>query len=177
MDGEFAHAPGFVGGGGGGLVAGALDLGVVGVDIIYAEVGEIAVAAELAGVQVVGAFAEHDEAVVFFDEDPARGSVDDFEAEDVDVEAGRDADVVDGEDIMVLEDGGHGVLCGGLGGGGSDAADTVASGGRRSKGRVIWRVCGTGETTKRRRGAKAFYAGIWLRDGWRLSRMERHTKG
>ena len=50
--------------------------------------------------QVVGAFAEHDHAVVFGDEDPAGRLVRDPEAEDVDVEAGGLADVVDGEEVV-----------------------------------------------------------------------------
>ena len=62
-------------------------------------------ATEVGGRDVVRTFAEHDHAVVFLDEDPAGRFVDDLEAEEVDVELRGAADVVDGEDVVVLEDG------------------------------------------------------------------------
>lgn len=105
--GEFAHLPGFVGDGadaGGGLGG---ELLMIGGSIIHSEVGEIVVATEFAGVDVIGAFAEHDHAVVFLHEDPAGGFIDDLKAEDVDEEARGIGDAGDGEDVVVLEDGGH----------------------------------------------------------------------
>jgi len=75
--------------------------------VIYSEIGEIVVATEFARVNVIGAFAEHDHAVIFLHEDPAGGLIDDLEAEDVNEEARGVCDAGDGEDVVILEDGGH----------------------------------------------------------------------
>lgn len=107
-EGEFAHLPGFVGDGDKDVGAFGFEIAVIFVGVGDAEVSKIIVAAEVGGRKVVRTFAEHDHAVVFTDKNPARRLIDDAEAKKVDVKFGGAADVMHREDVVVLEDGGHG---------------------------------------------------------------------
>ncbi len=76
---------------------------VVTVCIRNPKVGEIAVTAQAARGEVVGAFSQHDHATVFPDEHPTRRFVDNAETQHFNVEFSRAPHVVNGEDMVVLQ--------------------------------------------------------------------------
>jgi hypothetical protein len=75
--------------------------------VIDAQVCKIPVASQFTRGHVIGTLAEHNHAIVLLHKDPAGRLVDNVEAERVDVKACGFADVVDGEDVMVLQNRWH----------------------------------------------------------------------
>ena len=106
-DRKFAHIPWLVSDFGTHIGSFGGQMAVVAVGVFDPQVGKVAVAAQFAGVHVIWALTEHDHAVVFLDEYPARRLSNNLEAEHLNVEICGPADVVDGEDVVILDNGRH----------------------------------------------------------------------
>ena len=104
--GELAHLPWFIFDYGNKIGRLGFEAVVITIRIGDSQISEIAMASEITGWLIVGAFPKHDHAVVFLHKDPTGMLGNDFEIEHLNIILRGSPDIVHREHVVVLENGG-----------------------------------------------------------------------